>query len=337
MAKVLTDSQNYTDIANAIREKAETTATYKPSEMAVAIQNLSGGIPCTLTVTTSPNATVTATLDGTTLTATADSNGVATFVIEEEGVWTVSATDGVSENSVEVNTAYALSTQIGLVGTLEETPWNLISTMAKAGLASQFWSIGDTKTYTCNGVTYTAQIIGFDHDDVTDSASYGRTKAGITFQNVEIIDRTTYVFSGKTQYWDTAYIKTSQFNNFYIPNIPSEMAAAMVAVNKQFKNASSYSSTTMSTCSDTVFLLSYREIFGTTGTITSAAAEGTRYAFYAAGNSRIKKLVSGTAENYSTRSLSGKESSTNYYVYIDESGNASTTKTPQRWVPAFCV
>lgn len=37
MATVYTDSQNYTDIANAIREKNGTTDNYLPSEMAAAI------------------------------------------------------------------------------------------------------------------------------------------------------------------------------------------------------------------------------------------------------------------------------------------------------------
>lgn len=40
MAKVLTDSQHYTDIADAIRAKNGTENTYKPSEMAVAIEAL---------------------------------------------------------------------------------------------------------------------------------------------------------------------------------------------------------------------------------------------------------------------------------------------------------
>ena len=43
MAKVLTDSQHYTDIANAIREKNGETTQYKPSEMATAIQAIESG------------------------------------------------------------------------------------------------------------------------------------------------------------------------------------------------------------------------------------------------------------------------------------------------------
>ena len=43
MSIVLTDSKHYTDIANAIREKNGKTDTYKPSEMAAAIEEISGG------------------------------------------------------------------------------------------------------------------------------------------------------------------------------------------------------------------------------------------------------------------------------------------------------
>ena len=43
MALVLTDSKNYTDIANAIREKIGSADTFLPSEMADAILEISGG------------------------------------------------------------------------------------------------------------------------------------------------------------------------------------------------------------------------------------------------------------------------------------------------------
>ncbi len=43
MAKVITDSQHYTDIAAAIRAKNGEETTYKPSEMAAAIEAIEGG------------------------------------------------------------------------------------------------------------------------------------------------------------------------------------------------------------------------------------------------------------------------------------------------------
>lgn len=43
MAKVITDSQNYTSIAAAIRAKNGEETTYKPSQMAAAILDIEGG------------------------------------------------------------------------------------------------------------------------------------------------------------------------------------------------------------------------------------------------------------------------------------------------------
>ena len=43
MAMILTDSSNYSAIAEAIREKTGTEDTYKPSEMAAAIEAIQGG------------------------------------------------------------------------------------------------------------------------------------------------------------------------------------------------------------------------------------------------------------------------------------------------------
>ena len=42
MALILTDDQNYKNIATAIREKNGSTTTYAPSEMAAAVEGLSG-------------------------------------------------------------------------------------------------------------------------------------------------------------------------------------------------------------------------------------------------------------------------------------------------------
>ena len=43
MAKVLVSESILTAIADAIREKLDTTDTYKPSEMAEAVESISGG------------------------------------------------------------------------------------------------------------------------------------------------------------------------------------------------------------------------------------------------------------------------------------------------------
>lgn len=69
---------------------------------------------------------------------------------------------------------------------LNDYTWYEISRIAKTGAARNYFSIGDTKYFkiTVEDIEYElgATIIGFNHDDVTNSEEYGQTKAGITFQ-----------------------------------------------------------------------------------------------------------------------------------------------------------
>ena len=100
---IKTDDKNYFDIAAAIREKNETDEVYKPSEMALAIANIgSGGIPCTLTVTTAEGALVEATLGSKKVSATANADGTAILILNKEGLWTVLATLDGETKSTEI-------------------------------------------------------------------------------------------------------------------------------------------------------------------------------------------------------------------------------------------
>jgi hypothetical protein len=144
---IKTDNQNYFNIANAIREKNKTTETYKPSEMAFAIANIkSDSIPCALTVETAEGAAVIATLDGTTVSATAGADGVATLILEKEGLWTISATYEGETKSTEILIEHNINESLTFADPiLENNSWETISKIAKSGKASQIWNIGDTK------------------------------------------------------------------------------------------------------------------------------------------------------------------------------------------------
>ena len=62
----------------------------------------SGGIPCTLTVTTAEGALVEATLGSKEVSATAGADGTAILILEKEGLWTVSATLDGETKSTEI-------------------------------------------------------------------------------------------------------------------------------------------------------------------------------------------------------------------------------------------
>lgn len=95
MAEYLTNTNDLTLVANAIRTKGGTTEllTY-PDEFVTAIQAISLGIVPQIIVTVSAGATVTATNGSKTITGTSDNTGVCTLTVPEIGTWSVSATLG---------------------------------------------------------------------------------------------------------------------------------------------------------------------------------------------------------------------------------------------------
>lgn len=84
------------------------------------------------------------------------------------------------------------------------------------------------------------------------------------------------------------------------------MRAVIKPVNK--KTSAGSQSTNIVTTSDSLFLLAEIEIFGATQ--YSKAGEGSQYAYYAAGNSRVKK-VNNSASYWWERSPDGS-GSTNF-------------------------
>lgn len=93
MAEYLTNTNDLTLVADAIRTKGGTTEllTY-PDEFVTAIQAISLGIVPQLIVTVSAGAMVTATNGSKTITGASDSTGVCTLAVPEIGTWSVSAT-----------------------------------------------------------------------------------------------------------------------------------------------------------------------------------------------------------------------------------------------------
>ena len=113
MAEYLTNTNDLTLVADAIRTKGGTTEllTY-PDEFISAIQAISLGIVPQLIVTVSSGATVTATNGSKTITGTSDSTGVCTLAVPEIGTWSISATlDGQTSDTktVSITDTYMVS------------------------------------------------------------------------------------------------------------------------------------------------------------------------------------------------------------------------------------
>lgn len=279
------------------------------------------GSPAEVRVIADIGSTVTMSRGGKTLTGKVASTGYATLYPTELGDWTIVFT----YNGSQKTKVYTLEV-IGIVyvypfvvgATLEATSWDNIAAVSKFGQAPNYWKVGDKKNITVNGVTYAAQIIGFDHDTLT-TADGGRTKAGITFQLVDCLN-TTYSMNGSNTNvngWRGSTMRTSTMATL-LNQLSSDLKSVLKFVNKVTSKGNNQSG--LETTSDKLFLLSEIEVFGATQ--YSYAGEGKQYEYYTAGNSTIKK-VNGSAGYWWERSP--RSGSTDDFCSVNSNGYANSS------------
>ena len=115
--------------------------------------------------------------------------------------------------------------------------------------------------------------------------------------------------------------------------LPDDWDAIIKPVNKASSTGGSSSSGT-ETVSDNCFLLAEIEIFGSTK--QSVSGEGTQYAYYKAGNSKVKNKVGSASIWWERSHRSGKSG---YFCSVSSTGNASANyaNKSEGVAFAFCV
>ena len=295
-----------------------------PNDAFVALTNCFAQI----LVTTSPNTAVTASLNGKTVNATSNSSGLAILKITGFGTWTVSAT----VNGLSISTSLEIKAiaqyELVLSTDLEAVGWDVIDSISNSGNAASVWSVGDKKTINIDKIDYQLQIIGFNHDTKTAGGT-----AGITFQMVDCMNTTAKMNSSNTNNggWTNCAMRTSTMANL-LSQLPSDLQNVIKPVNKL--TSAGNESATINTTSDKLFLLSEVEIFGS---ITySKSGEGSQYAYYKAGNSKVKE-VNGSNSTWWERSPYGHDSLA--FCSVRNNGNAGTidASSSNGVSFAFCV
>lgn len=253
------------------------------SGKAIEIPDSSGGV-YQIVVETSAGASVSASKGTTTVSGTADTSGSCTLTLYEPGEWSVSA----SLNNVTKTQTVNIGTQsmklplIELADAFAANSWETIIAACQSGNVPDSWAVGDSKPMAINGTNYRIDIIGKNHDVYTD----GSGTAPLTFQLHDCYSEAKQMYS--TDLSGLGW-KNTDMRLTYLPAIlalmPAEVKNGIHAVNK--KTSEGGNSTTIETVSDTLFLLSEAEVFGTTS--SSVAGEGIQYDYYKAGNSKIKK------------------------------------------------
>lgn len=279
-------------------------------------------------VFTTAGASVSMTKGENAFTTVADSEGMAYLYPSEFGKWTV--TVGSISKTINID---AIAVFYMVMSDLGSLSWSQVAAISKLGLASTLFHIGDEKTLTVNGVSYTAVIIGFDHDTPVDTATYGRDKAGITWQLKNCLNTIYPMNSSNTNNggWTSCAMRLSTMETM-LSQLESDLKNAIVKVKKL--SSAGNQSTDINTTEDSLFLLSEVEIFGST--TYAKAEEGSQYEYYQSGNSRVK-TVNGSASAWWERSPIGSDSVGFCRVASNGSANSRHASEANGASFGFCV
>lgn len=227
--------------------------------------------------------------------------------------------------------------------------WEKIIEAAASGRASELWQVGSTKPYTIGNETYTARIIGFDHDalDATDArygdASYngGKNKAAITLEMVECTSTSYQIHTSNDQKvgWSACALRNNTLPAIKA-TIQSEIQNAIRTVVKKRAESPSADYGKYSETPDTLFILSLVEYNRKSDAHGSFADEGTTYAYYEAGNAITKKKRGESSNSaYWTASSQHFVNSSYYYLLIDTDGKILNDymKNKKPIAIAFCL
>ena len=320
----------------------------------------------TINVTVPSGATVYLKKDGTTL-QTKTSTGTVAFTVTETGTYTVEATNGSQTTSGTVSVTSATSYALTLAfvsSTLNSNEWDVIRSVSDAGEGANYWSIGDRKAVVLNGtvgaltlssVTTYAFIIGFNHNSSVEGSGrihfqLGKTalsggtdvalcdsKYGNTGSDAAFRMNTSNTNSGG---WNNSYMRKTicpAFKNV----LPAAMQNAIKSVTKYTDNTGNSSAASAVTATtDEIFLLAEYEVFGTIARgNTNESSKQAQYAYYSAGNSKIKYNHSSTSTAVFWWLRSPYSGISTYFVGVGTGGtvNGNGANISSGFAPGFCV
>lgn len=332
----------------------------------------------TITVNVDSGASVTLKKGGTTI-ATKTSNGTAVFTVTETGAYTVTATKNGQTTSGSVNvvssaTSYSLTLSF-VSSTLNNNEWSVIKSISDAGQGANYWSIGDRKAVTLNGtvgklslsnVTTYAFIIGFNHNasvegtnrihfQLAKTALSGGTDVCLCDSSYNSTVSTTGYFSMNSSRtnsggWASSQMRTnicgtslSSYSGTIIAVIPAALRAVLKSVTKYTDNTANGGGSTASyvtATTDYFFLLSEFEVFGRISYgNTNEKNKQAQYAYYSAGNSKIKYKHDGTSTAAGWWLRSPYASYSGIFVFVGTDGTVGNGNATYSlgFAPGFCV
>lgn len=299
------------------------------------------------------SATVTCTNGTKTYTSTG--TGKHYFTVYERGSWTVSCViDGTTWKAVfnvqEHKKQYVEIFNGEPDSTLNNNSWTLISIIANTGKAGDYWSVGDAKEITLNGtagattydnVNLWAQIIGINHNPDYEGTESIHFQIGTTAQtggtSVALVDAkySNSIYSNdyftmnnnRTNEggWASSGMRTKMLSALK-EVLPANLTSVIKTIPKYTDNVgdgSGHTESNVSATEDDLFLLSEFEVFGSQTYANSYEKNFQKqYAYYSAGNSKIRYKHSATSSSVWWWFRSPCCGSSSSFCIVNSSGSA---------------
>jgi len=217
--------------------------------------------------------------------------------------------------------------------TAENMTWEQIKAIGDAGMADDYFNLGDTKTITLtDGTTVVMEIVAFDQDTKADSSG----TAAITWLSKDIVTNhemnSTDTNAGG---WEASGMRAWLQGEFY-NTLPAEVTNVIVPVNKTYGDYNGGSYTTK-TCVDNVWIPSMHEVFGASYDDWGVEAYGADYTDYFTDEiARAKVEPVGDAINWWLRSSYSLHSRNFRYVNSGHNSN-NPAYGICGVVPGFCT
>lgn len=256
---------------------------------------------------------------------------------------------------------------------LDNYTWDEISQISSANLGESYFSVGDRKQITLNGTigqltlsnysTY-AFIIGFNHNssrEGTGRIHFQLAKTALSGGTDICFTDSSYNSSGSSAAfrmntsntnsggWEDSYMRNNilgtsktSYSGRFIGVLPSALRNALKSVTKYTDNTgnASTSSSAVTATTDYIFLLSEYEVFGSCSIANSnEASRQQQYAYYSAGNSKVKYRHTSTssAAFWWLRSANRGNSRNFAAVYPNGIVDSSNASYSLGVAPGFCV
>lgn len=274
-------------------------------------------------------------------------------------------------------TGYNISFGSDVSTILNDNDWETISAVATAGLAQNYWSVGDAKEVVIKGkvgqttfssLSVWAFILGFDHNSSVEGTGRIHFQIGKTAQtggtDICLIDSKYNSYSTSAGYFNMNYFNsnsggwkssnmrtvllgnnntpTSPLSRSLIAALPSDLRAVMKGTTKYSDNTGGGSNTAsyVTATTDYLWLPAEYEIFGTRIYANSAEQNYQKqYTYYSNGNSKVKYRHSDTSSTAAWWLRSTYATYTSNFCVVIASGSANRSNANYSFgvAPAFCV